>query len=465
MSKLESNVSGKFVIISTLFFLIPLAGVLHLMFGSIGAYLSWLAVWWPIIAVATLPHTMLQVSTMGYRWHLNHLDRKYPDVLDEHAGYWLKARVAAAGLANEVEVGKTKEADLSGLDAYLPLRDKILLGDETYDKQDPTYWAIAAHELGHAIDFRARPLLRPLSLISRVTSKQFVFWANAVLFGNILFGWALASDVWWFLLVGALVTGAVVLVDEALASRIGLKILSEEHRITPPMMKDLRRHLLVAFGTYFSGTFAVLLVLLGSEWIADYVETHAVFVPAEPLYPGRTTLANGLSLAVLMVMLAAERTRIARWGRRLRGKDQPDLGGRVSNTSIKSGCLTFVIGFVVTAGFFVEVWDQPLGLWYRAAVFMYVPIVLKLAIPATAPVTLFMNLPVLIAQTFIPKGPAETPVSRAKAAAKDVVTYVKAVDPRQRIPWYTDASPGMLHFTLPLLIVWWASQIPWLHLP
>lgn len=465
MSKLESNVSGKFVIISALIFLIPLAGLLHLMFGSIGAYLNWLAVWWPIIAAATLPHTMLQASTMGYRWHLNHLDRKYPDVLDEHAGYWLKARVAAAGLADEVEVGKTKDLVLSGLDAYLPLRDKILLGDKTYDKQDPTYWAIAAHELGHAIDFRARPLLRPLSLVSRVTSKQFVFWANAVLFGNILFGWSLANDVWWFLLVGALVTGAVVLVDEALASRIGLKILGEEPRITPPMLKDLRRHLLVAFGTYFSSVFGVFLVLLGAEWVASYVETNAVFVPAEPLMPGRTSLANGFSVAVLMVMLAAERKRIARWGRRLRGKDEPEPGVGVSNPSITSGCATFIISLVVTAGFFLEVWNQPLGLWFRAAVFMYIPIVLKLAIPATAPVTMLMNLPVLVAQLFLPKDPEDAPALRAKAAAKDVVTYVKAVDPRQRTPWYVDASPGMLHFAFPLLIVWWVSQMPTLQIP
>lgn len=449
----------KFIFLTVFGFLGVLAATLHFVFGSIGAYVDWLSIWWPIIVAATLPHTLLQASGFALQWHFNRLDRKYQDVLDEHAGYWIKGRVAAAGLADEVEVGKTKEPFLRGLDAYWPLHHAILLGDKTYDRQHPTYWAVAAHELGHAIDFRARPLLLPLSIGSRATYRLFVFWANSVLLGNILFGWSVASDLWWFLLVGALVTGAVILVDEAVASRIGLKILAEDDRITAPMIRDIKRHLLLAFNAYFGTVFGVFLVFLGAEWLSAYVETHAVFVPAEPLYPGHTSLANTLSVAVLVIIWFRERERLARWWRRMRGEKEPYKSDDALEKAAAIGCVTYVVGFIVTAAFFLEVWNQPLGPWYRAAVFMYIPIVLKLAIPVTTPVTLIMNLPVLIARYFMPKVAAEAPVPRAQTAVADAVTYVQVVDPRQRLPWYMDAIPGILHFGLPLLILWWASQI------
>jgi len=473
-----------------LLFMVVLVSALVLMWDSIDKYLAWLAVWWPIILVVAFPNTLVRAVLLIFEGHLNHLDKKYPDALDQHAGHWIKERIAALGLADEIEVGKAKEPLFSGLDAYLPLRDKIVLGQRTYEKQDPTFWAIAAHELGHALDFRARPLLRPLSLGSRIATRYFLYWANAVLLGNIFFGWAFASEVWWFLLVGALVTGAVVLVDEAIASRIGLRILGEDERITDAMMIDMKRHLGLAFGTYFVSILAIIGILLGSDWISGYVETHASFEPAEPLYPGRTALGNVLSVVVLVAVVASERTRFARWWRRLRGQEEPIPPEKTYSCSVCGkhfpddvekcpdhdalltevsfgrtlalGCTAVILGLAAAAAFFIEVWDQPLGPWYRAAVFAYVPIVIVFLLPAMMPVTILLNLPLMLAKRFLPEEPQETPVARARAAAADIVTHVKVIDPRQRSPWYLDVAPGPLHYTLPLLVLWWASQFSWM---
>jgi len=485
------NESGMFLWLLAadfiLLLVVVLVGALVLMWGSIDAYLAWLAVWWPILVIVAIPHTLGLWMVLVFRGHLNHLDKKYPDAFDEHAGHWIKERIAALGLAEEIEVGKAREPLHKGLDAYLPLQNKIVLGHKTYDKQDPTFWAIAAHELGHALDFRARPLMRPLSLGSRIATRNLLSWANIVLLGNIFIGWAFASEVWWFLLIGALVTGAVVLVDEAIASRIGLRILGEDERITDAMMVDMKRHLGLAFGTYLAPNLAIIGILLGSAWISGYLETHASFEPAEPLHPGRTALGNALSVVVLVAMLVSERTRFARWWRRLRGQEEPippektqacpDCGKHFpadvekcpdhdalvaevsSNRTLALGWIAFLLGLAAATAFFIEVWDQPLGPWYRAAVFAYVPIVIVFLLPAMMPVTILVNLPLMLTTRFMPEEPTETPVARARAAAADIVTHVKVVDPRQRSPWYLDVAPGPLHFASPLLVLWWASQL------
>lgn len=487
--------------------------------GDGGVFLDWLKVWWPIALVAVAPSALTRYAVLLFTGHLNYLDHKYPDSFDEHAGYWLKERIQTEGLADRVEVGKAKEPLLNGLDAYLPFRKKIVLGEKTYEKQDPTFWAIAAHELGHAVDYDRREALRPLSIGSRVMMNQLMGWVYAGLLVNTLFGWAFADETLRWLIILTLACGVVVLFDEAIASIIGLRILRSDRRLDSEMLRDMRRHLALAFATYCSPLLVFAALLAGWHWVADYIETHASFQPAEPMIPGRTSLGNVLSFALLVTLLFTERQRLRRWFDRLRGARAPepepteeekgpltlfcakcgkryprgvdecpedgtllvDVGfdgtsgesetgenspeedddDTVDLSELGKGCIGLVVLVAVAIAFALEVWDQPLGDSFRAAVFVFSPLVTLLFAPVIVPIGLLLQLPTVVARwlKLVPKPPEQTAVQRASAAAADVVAEVPVLDPRTQSPWYLDlVSPGMLLHALPLIVLWWAAQ-------
>ena len=447
--------------------------------------LDWLIVWWPIVAVAIAPKVLVQYAGYFFHGHMNHLDHKYPDSMKEHAGYWTKQQIAKLRL-KDVEVGKAREPFLSGLDAYLPFRDKIVLGEKTYDKQDPTFWAIGAHELGHAIDFRRRRFLRPLSIGGRLGQQQLMSWLYAGLLTNTFFGWAAANIVLNWIAIAAAVCGAIVLIDEALASIIAMRLLRTDERLDEATLGDLARHLFLAFGTYASVWLAVVATVVGWEHIATYIEANANFVPAEPLHPGRTTLGNLLSVFV-MILCAMSIVRSAK-ARQAKDKEPeqkrpmfchqckkrfPEGTTECPNDATplvnlpevevnKVGCGLVAVGLLSCFGFVLEVWDQPLGPEFRAAVFVFAPLVLLLAVPYVLPVNLLFALPLIVLKRLkiMPDPPKETPGERARAAAADVAQKFDVLDPRRPTPWYvTAASPSLWMYATPLVILWWMAQL------
>ncbi len=465
-----------------------------------GALRDWVVVWSPILLVALLPGAFTSYALTVFKGHMNHLDHKYPDEMDEHAGFWLKQRIRERGLTDQIEVGRAKEWYLAGLDAYLPFREKIVLGETTYEKQDPTFWAIAAHELGHALDFKRRRFMRPISMIGRRAMSAFGPWVYAGLLANTFFGSSVANEVLFWLVVATLVGGTVVLIDEALASIIGLRILGADARVTPAMIPDMRRHLGFAFGTYCSSLLGYAVILLGWDAIAAYIEANAAFQPAEPLVPDRAMLGNVLSVALVGLVGYGKFTRMRaeakskaeelptsqktmfciQCGERFEtgddecpndgtllvdvGADQPDkaaMEGGIVKT-VASGCFTLLVTLVVGVAFFLEVWDQPLGGPYRAAVFAFFPTLTICFVPVIAPLALALQIPNFIAKKlgWVPDAPEQQGAARAASAAADVVAEIQVVDPRHRAPWYASAfAPGLAVYTLPLVFMWWAAQV------
>ena len=83
-----------------------------------------------------------------YRFTSHALDEKYPDNLDQSASDWVKTRIEF--LNKDLRVSKIAEVFFRSINGQLPSEGIILLGDKTWSKNDPTFWAVAARELGHA---------------------------------------------------------------------------------------------------------------------------------------------------------------------------------------------------------------------------------------------------------------------------------------------------------------------------
>ena len=64
------------------------------------------------------------------------------------AGEWLQEEVSRRALPVRVLVAPSEK---EGVDAFMPRARIIRLSRTSYMKRDPAHWAIAAHELGHAL--------------------------------------------------------------------------------------------------------------------------------------------------------------------------------------------------------------------------------------------------------------------------------------------------------------------------
>lgn len=245
--------------------------------------------------------------SQGYRRIRNHLDARWPDDLPRTAAEWLIEALAARGLTDAVQVAVT---DAGGIgDAYWPNRQWIQLRRRTAYKRDPGFWAIAAHELGHALTLRRAPVLGVLFPAFRL-GGMLAGLASVLLLANLFL---VSTDV-TALAYGALVVGlalsAGVLVDEALASRTALGLLAADERLQPGHLRAARLHLGAAFATYVAGFAGSLVLLVAWDVVSGLLATLEPPAPlAAPSWTWWVALVLGVRGVIgVGVVLAGKRT-------------------------------------------------------------------------------------------------------------------------------------------------------------
>lgn len=213
-----------------------------------GSVLELLGVFWPYLLLVHLPRLASLASSVAFAVVKSRLDHAIPDELPRTAGEWLKAQLLEGPEAATRAVVHTARGP--GGDAYLPVMRLITLTDETHFKRDPVYWAIAAHELGHARLKERHPIVAALLASARFPKWALATFGIALIAGNVLYGLPGVTELAFDLLLAALALDALTLVDEAAASVTALRLLSRTPELGPRHVRAARLTLLFAFLTY-----------------------------------------------------------------------------------------------------------------------------------------------------------------------------------------------------------------------
>jgi Zn-dependent membrane protease YugP len=220
--------------------------------------------WWPYLLLAYLPSFVNLLTTLVYEIVKSRLDHAIPDEMPSTAGEWLKQELIAAGLHVNVRALVADQPESSN--AYRDREGIIQLTEGTWFKSDPTYWAVAAHELGHARFRVGHPFLSLIFAPARTIGPLAVAVAFALIGGNILYGLPGVTDLGFQLLTAGVIGNLLVVFDEMIASAFAGRFLRRAPAVAPRHFRAARIVLFAALCTYL-GSF-VAHALLVAQWDA-----------------------------------------------------------------------------------------------------------------------------------------------------------------------------------------------------
>ena len=214
--------------------------------------------WMPVLIAVALPFWGSAVALLLQQaW-----DRRpaRPRIeLRQTAIQWLRERVVreAPGIALQTH-------GQPGLDAFWPGVDAIALSTQTARSHAVLPRAIAAHELGHAVNFRSHPLARQVLPVARLVEELSWRGFGASLLVLALLG--LPGAVWPAVgfAIATAVAGAVVVLDEGWASVRAEAWLRSDPTLPRAGFVEARRALLHAWSVYaarFVGQLVVVCAL------------------------------------------------------------------------------------------------------------------------------------------------------------------------------------------------------------
>lgn len=221
------------------------------------------------------------------------IDRAVPDHLPMGGGDWLRAQLPE-GVRLFVASHGNAHAD-----AFIPSANVIMLSRDVYKKHDASFWAVAAHELGHALVYRASRVVHAILLLGRVTVSVGTIFGSSLIFANVLYARPEVNAVAFSLLEASLVGYVLMLIDEALASGIAVRILGRDPRVNRRDMVGAITSLLAAFMTYLGGFVGQIVLILERDFVVGQIERHRHFVTAPPM--GATRMTFVIILSVILV--------------------------------------------------------------------------------------------------------------------------------------------------------------------
>jgi Zn-dependent membrane protease YugP len=357
----------------------------------------------------------LQLCVGGmYSLVRSRLDAAHPDDLPLTAGQFAQHTAARLGLPVRVfAMGGDKAQN-----AYHPWWRLVTLTPETFVKRDPTCWASAAHELGHARLHQRSWLLAEVLLLARQSVGTCGWFASTVVLAQLLYGAPALSQLALYAIGATIGLYALVLLDEVLASSIAMRILRQDGRLTPARLRSARQVLQAAFATYAVGLGSKVALL----FLQQEIEQRAALplVPAEPLTGGYRVVVHVLALLVVGIVA---------WSlwRLLRTEPPPADAGEAARRRFVVTMLPYASG-LPTLLLLALVWDQPYGAWWPVAcVLAWRSTLMVLVVPAL-PVLMLLGVALVlvlvlvspIVSLFVPKGrkvdPAEVEAAKAEQA-------------------------------------------------
>lgn len=271
------------------------------------------------------------------------IDDAIPDHLPIGGGEWLREY---APRDIRILIGP-REHDTG---SYIPSSNTIVISPDVNEKKDASYWATAAHELGHALFYRSTFLVHAVFMTGRVVAMAGPIVGTFLVFANVLYAREDINAIAFHCLEAGLGGLLFVLVDEAVATFIGMKILMGEFRLDRRDKLGAFTSLAAAYMTYVGFFVGELLVVLQREFIVGMIEAHRHFTPSAPM--GGTRLVIVSVLGIFLTVWAIYT--VIRALRREEASDISDVKsakGGLSLHELGRGLLGILVVWLV--------WDQP----------------------------------------------------------------------------------------------------------
>lgn len=266
-------------------------------------FLDFANIWGWYLFIATLQLVVMMLVRRAYKSAKNWLDREFPDDMPMTTGEWVREEVRRRNLDSDIDVVVSEGDDEGEGGAYSPAGQVIELGAKTFFKKDPTFWAIGAHELGHALMHHRFKLVASLLLQSRVLEGQLTSFGVVCLLTNIAFGSPELTQLAYWLIVGGVVCTALELIDEAGASTLALRMLGRDHRLNRRQWVGVLVTLSSAFATYLGSFIAKLILLIEFDSLIRMLEDHVNYQPGSPLAGWQLSIVGVLSIGLALVAL------------------------------------------------------------------------------------------------------------------------------------------------------------------
>jgi Zn-dependent membrane protease YugP len=302
--------------------------------------------WGGFVVLVLLGWLLRKVVGATYLRIKQRVDDAVPDHLPMGGGEWLRGIVPA-----DVRVLVGSHADAHA-DAYMPGARVIILSREVYRKRDASFWAVAAHELGHAYVYRSSWIVHALLSLGRIVVAVGTALSTFLIFANVLYARPDVDALAFALLHASLLGYVVVLIDEALASVIGALVLSRDARVNRRDMVGAITRLLAAFMTYVGGFVGQVVLVLQRDFIVSQIERHRHFSPAAPMGAARIAVVIVLSALLVAWSLVV----LARTLRKPHAESSTDVAKRQLSYGLHEVGRGFVGAIVVWL-----VWNQPYG--------------------------------------------------------------------------------------------------------
>jgi Zn-dependent membrane protease YugP len=284
---------------------------------------------WPWFVAAGSSYLATSLVTLVYLVLHRAVSGAKPGELPLTTGEWTRAMAERLGL--DVEVGPTPVGS-AGMDAYFPSARYVALKDSTFHRRDPSFWAIGAHELGHAAHARL-PGWGHLFTWARGVDISLDRLLSGAMVGVALVGGEVALTAALAVLVASSLAQVVVLVDESWASYEGFRWLRLDATLRPAQLRRAAWALAAALLAYLGSFGARLTLIVVWPWLSATAPDPAL--PASGvawpalLFLGALTLPM-LKRAFRIAWSAFRPERIERLsdlGVRLIKENAGDLGG------------------------------------------------------------------------------------------------------------------------------------------
>mgnify|MGYP002633196886 CR=1 FL=1 len=212
--------------------------------------------WGLIFGAVALPF-LLSAAALTFTQYRQHR-RPRGALLPSPAGEWVAAQVARHTPHVEVQLHSQE-----GLDAYFPGVDAIGLSQRTWNGRYIEQWTIAAHELGHAINIGRSPELGWVLPGTRLASDAAWRGFAAAFLVGAFFGSTWVLGIAWMFALGAVLSGAIMLADEASASLKAMEILRGDRAVPAGELGRAMANMRDAFALYAAIWVGQVLVLIG----------------------------------------------------------------------------------------------------------------------------------------------------------------------------------------------------------
>lgn len=299
---------------------------------------------WPLLVLAALPFLLTSgITTLFFVLHRAVAGRR-PNELPLTTEAWAERTLRNQGL-DGVRVGPVPPGS-PGVDAFWPSADYIALKPATLGRSDPTYWAIGAHEIGHALHAR-HPIWGPVFVAGRGLSLGFDRLLAAMLVAGALLGGQSLMLAIGGVLALALGANLVVLVDEAWASLTALRLLREGGELSRSQIGRAVASLIAALGAYLGGFLGKLAVLIAAPFLAGLMVQAPV--PAGVELPWFALISLALLSAPLLtragriafrVLRPKRFTRMSELGPHHMAENASDLTGGIAALALIAASLT-----------------------------------------------------------------------------------------------------------------------------